>query len=149
MLPSEATGVRAASFRQQADEIVGTRHRAENPTLHLFNKIDLLKDTSVVTLLSKKLPGCIPTSATTGQGMDELTRRVQNLLDERQQELTVRSDVGNGRLIAFLHQNGCVLTRRYDDSTVELRVKMPHRLVGAIGNLGGRVVSSEATASRK
>ena len=119
---------------------------AGTPTLHLLNKADLLEEASEIPLLNKKLPGLVLTSATSGQGLEEVTKRVAESLDQKQEELTVEAHVGNGRLMAFLHRNARVLSHRYDGGTVEYRVRMPHELTGTVRNMGGRVRSSQGPA---
>ncbi len=111
----------------------------QKPTVYLLNKFDLVEDEFDVPVIRKLVGDVICTSAVTGQGLDELRQRVGKLLGEGLAELRVRTSVDNGRLQSFLHGNGQVLDRRFDDDTVELTVRINPEYVGVIRNMGGQV----------
>ncbi len=111
------------------------------PTLYVLNKIDLLEDAPEVALVRKLVGEVMTTSALTGRGIEALSQRVADFLDAQRAELTVRADVGNGRLVAYLHSHGQILAQGFEDETLELKVKISPRLAGAIRGLGGEVVA--------
>jgi len=122
------------------------------PTIYLLNKVDLLEDAPEVTLVKKLVDQVICTSALTGRGLDELAREVAGFLDSQQAEFTVRTNVGNGRLVSYLHSRGQILDQRFEDETLQLTVKISPRLAGTIRNMGGEVVGAEtgeAAAARE
>lgn len=118
------------------------------PTIYLLNKSDLVQDESDLPLLRKLLGDVICTSAATGRGLEELRRRIAELLDTPdggQTEVCVRTGVGNGRLVAFLHDNGQVLDQRCDGESFELTVRINPDYVGVIRHMGGQVVEPDRT----
>ncbi len=111
----------------------------QKPTLYVLNKIDLLDDLSEVPLLRGLVGDVVCTSVETGRGVDELTRFVQQRFNADCSELRVSTGAGNGRLIAFLHENAQVLQQSVDDTTMQLRVRVAPAMVGVIRHMGGRV----------
>jgi len=51
----------------------------------------------------------------------------------------IDADAGNGKLLAYLRQHGHVLDQRYQDSTVELEVRVPQGELGRIQAMGARL----------
>ncbi len=115
----------------------------DKPTIYVLNKIDMATDGSDEGLLRTLVGEVMTTSAVTGQGLDELARRVSELVGTRRQECTVRTGVGNGRLISFLHANGEVLDQRYEGEIVEMTVRLDAQHAGAVRGLGGEVLAAD------
>ena len=111
----------------------------QKPTLFVLNKVDLVDDLSELPLVRKLMGDVVCTSAVTGAGLDELRQRVMCRFEDRQGEFLVHTGAGDGRLIAFLHENARVLDQTYVDANVEMRVRMDPALAGVIRNMGGRV----------
>ena len=99
----------------------------------------LVDDLSELPLVRKLMGDVVCTSAVTGAGLDELRQRVMCRFEDRQGEFLVHTGAGDGRLIAFLHENARVLDQTYVDANVEMRVRMDPALAGVIRNMGGRV----------
>ena len=59
----------------------------------------------------------------------------------------LRAGAGDGRLIAFLHENTRVLEQTYGDTNVQMRVRMDPALAGVIRNMGGRVEPAPAASA--
>ncbi len=109
------------------------------PTLYLLNKTDLVEDLSELPLLRKLVGEVICTSAVSGQGLDEVREEVCRALDRKLEAFRVVAGVENGRLIAFLHENGHVLETNCGETTMELRVKMAPKYAGMARSMGGQV----------
>jgi len=96
----------------------------ETPQILVLNKIDLVPgepDTSALArrILSdpEKLPaGAVAISAATGQGFEDLLRKIdQTLALDPLAECAFRFPVGEGGPLHLLHENARVLTTRYDN----------------------------------
>ncbi len=111
----------------------------DKPTIYLLNKADLLEDYSAVPLVRQLGGEVVCTSALTGEGLEEVRRRVARMLDRELTEVRVTAGVGNGRLDSFLYENGQVLERTVRDGTLQYRVKVSPECVGMIRSLGGEV----------
>jgi GTP-binding protein HflX len=116
------------------------------PTICVLNKMDAVREPSAVALLRRQVGELVCTSAVTGDGLDELARRVEGRLAAAEQEMFVAAAAGNGRLFAFLHTNGRVLDQRSDGDTLRLTVRMHPRYADAIRELGGKLAAPPAEA---
>lgn len=109
------------------------------PTWLILNKADRLDDSSRLPLLRQKSDHCLTISALRGQGCDQLAEQVQSFLDKSHVEVSVETDVGNGRLFSFLYENGVVLEREYENGSAYLHVKVPENMTGIIESMGGHM----------
>ena len=116
------------------------------PVLPVLNKIDLLENPQRIPL-EKELPDHVAVSAETGEGLDELTGRIQDFLDELHADVYVEAGVGNGKLHSFLHESGAVLNADYNGSEVTFRVKLPEHLTGVIEKMGGAVTRARGDST--
>jgi hypothetical protein len=59
------------------------------------------------------------------------------------QETVIRSEAGNGRLLAWIQQHAIVLSQEVEDGQIVTRVRMPARLIDEIP----RVARQASTAT--
>jgi GTP-binding protein HflX len=121
------------------DQVLGEIDCLEKPTIYLLNKADLVEDFAEGALVRKLGGETIYTSAVTGEGLDELQRRVKEHLDDRRTDLLISANVSNGRLFSFLHGNGEVVDQRLEDGRMELKVRIRPKFAGMISQMGGQV----------
>ncbi|MGD2175391.1 MAG: GTPase HflX [Candidatus Brocadiaceae bacterium] len=117
---------------------------ADRPAIYLLNKTDLVQDYSGIPLVRKLVDEVICTSARTGTGLEEVARRVCELLDRSLTEYRVEAGLGNGRLDSFLYERGQVRDRSCRDGRLQYRVLIDPESVGIIRSLGGEVEKVEA-----
>jgi len=108
---------------------------ADKPTIVVFNKIDTLEEYSNLALLRADYPDSVEVSAKTGRGLDELTDRVRETLDTREIEIKVSADCGNGKLLAFLAENGHVVEQRFSHDSVQVRARIHPRHLARVRRL--------------
>jgi len=99
-------------------EEIGATHA---PLVSALNKIDRLADPSVLNALLAEFPNSIAISAATGQGIDLLLKRVEELLNADMVPLRVRLPYEQGQLLQLLHEHGHVRREEYgpQGTTVE------------------------------
>jgi GTP-binding protein HflX len=114
----------------------------QTPTVYVLNKVDTVRNPEEVALLAGLEGDLAMVSARTRQGLDALDLRVGELLGEGQAEFLVTADVGNGRLIAFLHEHGVVRDERFTAGTAQLTVRIDPASAAAIQQLGGHVTTA-------
>ena len=114
----------------------------DHPRIVVLNKIDLADDDAPLHVLRLSLPNAVEVSARTGAGLDALRQSVLWRMREQYVRLTVQSEVGNGKLLAYVSRHGQVLGQDYSDGTVQLDLRLPKAEVHRVINLGGRVVSA-------
>jgi len=99
-------------------------------TLLVLNKIDLVDSPLTLNRVLDRYPNAIPVSAKGGKGLAMLTEMVGEALGREFLDLQIEVDHSDGRLLAYLSSKGEVLSRRFDDHSTVVHVRMP---VGAMG----------------
>ena len=92
----------------------------------IFNKMDRA-DPMELTIMKKQFPEALFISALDGTGLDRLEEKVSGLLKESQEELHLKIPVREGKLLAFLSAHGQVLKKVYQDSVVNMVVRLSPR----------------------
>ena len=96
----------------------------EKNTLIVFNKLDLVDPERDAMLLARTralFPGSVYISTRTGEGMDELVRRLETLAGGKREVLHVVLPPQAARLTALAHARGRVFEESYrDDGSAEL-----------------------------
>jgi len=122
----------SASAEEQTAHVLATLNEigaGETPQILVLNKIDLVPMGLVSgepdsTALARRIlgdpehqpAGAVAISAATGQGFDELLRKIdQTLSVDPLAECVFRFPVGEGAPLHLLHEHGRVLATRYDD----------------------------------
>jgi len=129
-----------AAARQVLDEI-GCTHK---PTIMVFNKIDTVTDFSNVALMRQEYPDSVEVSAITGEGLDELAARVAAIITSAEIDLEIDAHCTNGKLRAFLAENGTLLSEEYAGERVHIRARIHPRHLGKV-----RRLARDATVTRK
>ncbi len=102
------------------------------PQLVVLNKVDLVTEPLHLDLLRRACPGTVATSALTGDGLDRLADAVTERLMGPETEATVRADVADGRLLAWIDRHATVLDRAIEDSRIVQTVRLPRRMLDDI-----------------
>lgn len=99
-------------------EEIGATHA---PLISALNKIDRLADPTALTPLLAEFPNSIPISAATGQGLDLLLKRIEDVLNADLVPLRVRLPYQQSQLLAVLHAHGYIRREEYgpQGTTVE------------------------------
>jgi GTPase len=101
---------------------LGTRN--DVPLIEVWNKLDLLPSAQAELLNdpAQRRKNCVPVSALTGAGMDDLRAHISAALAQakRAEELTIPFTAGQAR--AYLHSAGLILTENVSDSAWEINV---------------------------
>ncbi|UTT62070.1 GTPase HflX [Microcella humidisoli] len=96
-------------------DVIGDVGARELPELIAVNKSDLLGDDARL-LLRGLVPDAVFVSAKTGEGIDELQRRIAELLPNPEVELTVILPYDRGDLVSLLHERGRIIETSYVES---------------------------------
>jgi GTP-binding protein HflX len=121
---------------------------ADIPRLNVLNKTDVAGDESSIHILRHGLTEAVEVSAFTGEGLDRLTARVLEQMRHRYVRLTVNSDAGNGRLLAYVSRHGHILHQRYEDSRLRLDLRIPRTEMQRVTRLGGEIVEAHEAPAR-
>jgi GTP-binding protein HflX len=94
--------------------------------LLVFNKIDTCSDRVALDILRRRYEDSISISAANRTGLDRLVSAVAERLADGYVEAEIETNVGNGRLFAYLAEHGEINgTEYHDDSRVVLNCRIP------------------------
>ena len=111
----------------------------------MFNKIDVLKDVSVVPLLQNNYKDSVVISAVTHQGIAELKRRILETIERRFLCVDLSCSPGNGKLIAYLHGHANIMSEQYVDEQVTFRLLIDKKVVQKIQAMDDSIQIKEIT----
>ena len=111
----------------------------EHPTILVLNKADRVPDRSFLDVLRSHHRDSVTISAAKRDGIDDLERAVRDALLERALDAEVETDVGNGRVLAYLAQHAQIQSRTYDEDKVHLQVRLPRRCLDFLSENGANV----------
>jgi len=109
------------------------------PRLAVLNQVDRVTDPFGLRVLSERLPGAIPVSAITGQGLDKLAEAVIDASSRRASDVVIETDPGNGRLLARLREWGEVKEITFPDGLARVSLRLSPRHFENVRRDGGRL----------
>ena len=101
----------------------------KKPTIMVFNKIDAVKEEAVIPLLRSRYKDCVMISAKTHQGIEDLKRKIIEMLEKNFIDVELSCSTANGKLIAYLHEHAHIVSSRFDDERATFRLLMEDKLV--------------------
>lgn len=99
------------------------------PVVNVLNKIDLLENRDSSQPLLPDYPDAVGISAITGEGIENLLSRIDELLYQTFVPISVKIPYTQGQLLSFFHENGQVDTIQYEEKGVHLKGKLPVRFL--------------------
>jgi GTP-binding protein HflX len=119
------------AVRQVVSEVVTDYHSDPPPELLVVNKIDAAGDLALAKL-RHALPGAIFVSAHTGEGVDALRRRMDELAVSADAAVDVLIPYDRGDLVARVHADGRVQSEEHDAAGTRLRARVPVALAASL-----------------
>lgn len=105
------------------------------PLLHVFNKIDSLQDSSLMSFLKEKWAPCVFVSAQKGIFIQELLHKVQSFYNSKFETLNLTLPIQRADLVSQLHNWGEVLSIEYQESQALVQMKAQAQRVDQIKRL--------------
>lgn len=99
--------------------------------LTVFNKMDLVADTSQLAHLRHQFPQALFVSVQTGSGLDELLHRLQEMARPDTVHLTLRLPHTRYDLVAQMHKLGHVFSEHFTEHGIEAEARLPLRHAAA------------------
>jgi GTP-binding protein HflX len=104
----------------------------KKPTIMVFNKIDAVKEEAVIPLLRSRYKDCVMISAKTHQGIEDLKRKIIEMLEKNFIDVELSCSTANGKLIAYLHEHAHIVSSRFDDERATFHLLMEEKLIQKI-----------------
>ena len=94
--------------------------------VEVWNKIDQLGDDRRMAEMTRaeRTPGVVAVSAITGEGLDRLLTRIDELLAQSEAIIDLDVDLSDGKAIAWLYSKGSVLERTDDESQAHIKISL-------------------------
>ncbi len=106
-------------------------------------RIDALNKSDLGLAYEDALPGAVPISAKTGEGLEQLMGRIEEKLDEGLQTVTLHIPFANYGLMAKLRGYGSILSQEHGDDGVTVAVRMDAQYVKVACEEGASLLSDE------
>lgn len=120
---------------REVEKILGELGVTERPRLRVFNKVDKLSPEQreeLAAAWSHQTPGEEPpvfVSALTGEGLDELLRRMDEALPvDPLVRLSLHVPLSEGRSLALIHALGRVMHSKVNESHMDLEAEVPEAM---------------------
>ncbi|HEY1469313.1 MAG TPA: GTPase HflX [Candidatus Acidoferrum sp.] len=132
---SDISNLHHDELDQEVDKILGELGVLERPRLHVFNKVDQLtpqqREEFAAAWRNSSCTGEPPifVSALTGEGIDDLLRRIEKAVPlDPIVRLSLHIPLSEGRTLALIHALGRVVESRVNDSLMELQADVPETI---------------------
>ena len=149
---SDVSNPHHAELDEEVDKILNDLGVADRPRLRIFNKVDRLTQEQRAPLIHPYAMGAgtnggpVLVSALTGEGVEELLRRMDAALPvDPVVMLSLRLPLAEGRTLALVHALGRVLHSEVEDSHMLLDAEVP---VSIARRLKLNVFATGGTSSR-
>jgi GTPase len=127
---SDISGEHQEELDQEVEKILGELGVLERPRIHVFNKVDRLskeqrKELAAIWLRSGEEPPVF-VSALSGEGLDELLRRIDEAMPmDPIERHSLHMPLSEGRSLALIHAMGRVVSSRVDETHMDLEAEVP------------------------
>jgi GTP-binding protein HflX len=123
-------------YMELADSVLAEVGVVDKPTRIVFNKIDRVEDGAGLGRLSRVYPGALFTSATKGEGLDEVRRAIEAFVESREEVLEVAVPCTDGRTISAIYEMGEVLSTRDEGERLMMRVRVSRADASRLRGMG-------------
>jgi GTP-binding protein HflX len=115
----------------EVEKVLAQLELSDRPRLHVFNKIDRLDSATRDAMSTSN--GNVYVSALAGTGLDDLLRRVDEMMPvDPIKRLRFSLPLADGRKLALVHGLGRVLHSEVQDSTMLIDAEVPESLVRSL-----------------
>lgn len=100
----------------------------DKPVITAFNKIDKLGLCSIPDRLKGSFHDAVPISAVTGEGLDELVKRILHHIKGCMASIKLRLPASDGASLNMIYENGLVIKKEYTGNEIEIEAEIPSRI---------------------
>jgi GTPase len=97
---------------------------SEKPVLKVFNKVDQLKERGLIETLRNQFDPCVIISAQRGLFLEELKQRIIDIANQSMVVMDIDIDLNRQKTIAQLHELAQVMSKTFNDGTVNLKIRI-------------------------
>jgi GTP-binding protein HflX len=149
----DASDPRVYRFYETTLSVLGELGAGEKRSLVVLNKVDKITDPAWRTQLERHFDQAVFVSAHTGDGIDRLLARLNEMLYDRVERLTLRVPMARADLLALIHREGKIISTEYEDNDAVVQAILPKRFLLKVeafrANQPPAAPAAEAPPSRK
>ncbi|OPZ91122.1 MAG: GTPase HflX [Firmicutes bacterium ADurb.Bin419] len=119
----DITSEEALEQIEVVDNILSSLGALNKPIVMALNKVDLLVERQRAPIVNPK-GGIVDISAVTLEGVDELLEAVTDVLGQEEEEVELCIPFQEGWAISYIHKNGKIIERFYDEKGTCFKVCM-------------------------
>lgn len=123
----DASHPKVLDFYRTTREVLQELGADSQPTVVVFNKMDLVSDPSTKTVLRHNFPEAVFISVHSGEGIEELRRRLAELVAGGAHHVELEIPAARADLIARLHREAVVHHIAYGDSSAAISATLTAR----------------------
>jgi GTP-binding protein HflX len=105
-------------------------HAAHKPIVSALNKVDRLPSPETLPLAPDQFPNPVTISALNGQGLSELLRQVEGMLEAEMARISVLIPYQQGELVDLFHRRGLIEEENHTGEGTQITGLIPRELVG-------------------
>ncbi|MBI4620110.1 MAG: GTPase HflX [Desulfobacterales bacterium] len=106
---------------------------SQKPIIHALNKIDKLDNVnSIVRYWQRELDNCVAVSALTGQGINDLFNKIEDLIQTRLKKVKLKLPVDAGDIISKIHRSGRIIREEYTGEEVIIEAEVDNKLAHSL-----------------
>jgi len=109
----------------------------KKPTIMVLNKVDVLKDSSIITFFQSKYNNVVTISALTGNGLQKLKQKIVGFANRGIAEIKLECNASDGKLLAYIYEHSQVLKRTFINSGVNFHIMINEKNLSKLYQLGG------------
>ncbi len=128
----DASSPHLLAQREAAERVLAELGCALKPTLMVYNKADLAKDTAAVERLALRDQRAVVISALKGWGLEPLLAELARLLEEGLVEVCALLPLTDADVVSLAHERGEVFSAEYRADGIQLHARVPADLAARL-----------------
>ncbi len=125
----DASDPRVYRFHETTLSVLAELGAGDKQSLIVLNKADKITDPAWRTQLERHFDQAVFVSAQTGEGIDRLLARLNEMLYDRVQRLTLRVPMARADVLALIHREGKIISTEYEGNDAVVRAILPKRFL--------------------
>ena len=125
----DASDPRVYRFYDTTLKVLEELGAGEKRSLVVLNKTDAISDPAWRTQLERHFNQAVFVSARTGEGIDALLARLNEMLYDRVERLALRVPMARADVLALIHREGKLISTEYDGNDALVQAIIPKRFL--------------------
>lgn len=125
----DASDPEVSKFHKTTLEVLNELGAKDKQMVTVFNKIDRVIDQADIQALKNSYTDALFISAKTGQGLDDLLHKIDELISDRAEKIDLFIPLDKPEIVSQLYREATVLNCVYDENGATLSVLVPKRMI--------------------